>query len=145
MATYPNNIASFYAVQNGIDTVQASHVNTAYDEITATQAELGESVSARSGAWAATPAVVSSLTFSDLRARIDNVENGAYYAQTYLVNNTGGTTINPSGDAVKGLIVKARASQTANLMEFQLNNGTVVSYVKNDGTFFTPIIDGGTA
>lgn len=145
MATYPDNKIIFDTVENGVDTVQASHVNLGYAEIEAIEGILGTNPSTRSGGWSATQLVVSSTTFSTVKLRLDNVENGAYYAQTYLVNNTGGTTITPSGDAVKGLVVKARASQTAKLMEFQLSDATVVSYFDKDGTFYTPTIDGGSA
>jgi hypothetical protein len=146
MATYPDNLASFTAVRNGEDTVQAQHVNVAYEEISATQTELGTNAADRSGAWSATPLVISSLSFSDVKSRIDNVENGAYYSQTSLVNKAGGTTITPSTSSTKGLIIKGAASQSAHLLEFQVDGSTTaISYFRNDGTFFTPTIDGGTA
>jgi hypothetical protein len=146
MATYPDNLANFTSVQDGVNTVQAVHVNVGYQEITATQTELGANASDRSGSWATTPMVVSSLTFTDVKSRLDNVENGAYYSQTSLVNKNGGTTILPATSGTKGLIIKGAASQSVNLLEFQVDGSTTaVSYFKNDGTFFTPIIDGGTA
>jgi len=146
MAQYPDNLANFTFVQNGIDTVQASHVNVSYQEITATQTELGANASDRSGSWSSTPMVVSSLTFSDVKSRLDNVENGAYYSQTYLVKNNGGSTITTSADNIKGLVIKAfSGTQSANLMEVQTSAGSVISYFKPDGTFYTPTIDGGTA
>ena len=145
MATYPDTKIIFDTVENGIDTVQASHVNVGYAEIEAIEGILGTNPSTRSGPWSATPLVVSSTTFATTKLRLDNVENGAYYAQESLVNKAGGTTINPSGDAVKGLVIKARSGQTAKLLEFQLSDATVVSYFDNNGTFYTPTIDGGSA
>lgn len=146
MATYPDNKVTFDTVENGVDTVMASHVNLGYSEIEAIQGIVGNNPNARSGPWSTTGFNNSSTSFTNVKLRLDNVENGTNYAVTYLVNSTGGTTITTSADNVKGLIIKAfSGTQSANLMEFQTSGGSVISYFKPDGTFQTPLIDGGTA
>ena len=51
------------------------------------------------------------------------------------ISSTGTVTINGFTSSSKGLIVKAAASQTANLQEWQNSSGTVLSKVDKDGVF----------
>lgn len=53
------------------------------------------------------------------------------------VGNVGGDTITASGAAVKGLVVRGAASQTANLQEWQDSAGTVLTRVAAGGAIFT--------
>lgn len=147
MATYPDSTAlNLGTLRDGVDTVVASNVNTVYRETEAIAVVLGANPNTRTAPWATSPFDNSSQAFTTLKMRLDNVENGANFAYTYLVNKAGGTTITPSAAGVVGATVKATSGQTANLMEFQTSgSSTPVSYFKPDGTFFTPVIDGGSA
>lgn len=49
------------------------------------------------------------------------------------LDRRGGDTITASGAAVKGLVVKGAAGQTANLQEWQNSAGTAVAYVNAGG------------
>jgi hypothetical protein len=57
------------------------------------------------------------------------------FTDTTGVSTSGGSTITSSSDSVKGLIIKAAASQTANLQEWQTSAGTVISYITSSGQF----------
>jgi hypothetical protein len=46
--------------------------------------------------------------------------------------------IQPTGPAVKPLCIKAAALQTANLFEWQNNAGTILGYIRNDGSIYAP-------
>lgn len=49
------------------------------------------------------------------------------------VSRAGGSTITPSGAAVKGLVVRAVSGQTANLLEVQDSAGVVTGGITSDG------------
>lgn len=90
-ASYPSSIKSFiYRVDNQ-DKVVAADVNTAYDEITAIEQQLGAGgVASRSTAWSSafSTSTLDWTNFGGLRARLENLENGVYAANT---NVDGGT------------------------------------------------------
>lgn len=52
-----------------------------------------------------------------------------------VVGTVGGDTITASGAAVKPLVVKGAASQTANLQEWQNSSGTVLALLNPNGAF----------
>lgn len=59
---------------------------------------------------------------------------GSYTTKTFDVDYSGLTTISPISATTKGLVVKAAASQTANLTEWQNSAGTALSYIRADGS-----------
>jgi hypothetical protein len=144
-ANYPGNTVSFTQKVDAVSNVNAADVNVIYDEVKAIADELGLDPSDRSGSASGT-FDGSTSSFGTVKLRLDNIETGARVANTLLVSNVGGSTILASSASVKGLVIKAAASQSANLMEFQTNgSSTPVSYVTAAGNIYTPTIDGGGA
>jgi hypothetical protein len=144
-ANYPGNTVSFTQKVDSVSNVNAADVNLAYEEIQAIAAELGLNPSDRTGG-ASTTFNDSTSSFDTVKLRLDNIETGARVANTSLVNKAGGTTITPSANSVKGLVIKGASGQTATLMEFQTSgSSTPVSYVTAAGNIYTPTIDGGGA
>jgi hypothetical protein len=144
-ANYPGNTVSFTQKVDAVSNVNAGDVNVIYDEVKAIADELGLNPSDRSGSASGT-FLDSTSAFNTVKERLDNIETGARVAFTTLVNRNGGTTLQTSGSGVIGLVVKAAASQSVNLMEFQTSgSSTPVSYVTAAGNIYTPSIDGGGA
>lgn len=142
---YPSSTVIFTRVVNGQDTVQDYHVNLAYVEIEAIEQAVGSNPTIKSS-WATSGFSNTTLNFDSLTSRIVNIETGTNYAVTYLVKNNGGTKITPANNGDVGLAIQAKSGSSANLFEVQNSSSTTaVSYFKSDGTFYTPIIDGGTA
>jgi hypothetical protein len=147
VANYPGNTVGFTTKTDITDTVVAADVNLAYGEITAIAGELGLNPSQRtSGTWSSTWTSSGNTKWTNVKLRLDNVENGAYRANLLLVSNTGGTTITPSSTSTLGLKIQAVSGQTANLFEaWKYGDPSAKTYIDKDGTFFTAVIDGGTA
>ena len=147
MANYPGNTVGFVNKVDLTSTVIASDVNSLYDEVTAIAAELGLNPSQRtSGTWSTSWTSSGNTKFTNVKLRLDNAENGAYTANDALVSRYGGTTVISTGaTSAVSLSIKQASSQTGNLLEFRTSADTVVSYARADGTFFTPVLDGGGA
>jgi hypothetical protein len=65
---------------------------------------------------------------------------GAKAALTAVQTFTGQQTIQTSAAGNKGLIIKRTASQTANLLEVQLENGTILSRIDSSGDIYAGLI-----
>lgn len=140
-ATYPSSVVTFSTKVDNVTTVYAADPNTIQDEVRAIEQYLGTnphiSGSMASGSYTATP----NTTFDTVSDRIANVEAGLYKAvSTSYVTKVGGDTITASSASVKGLQIKGATSQTANLQEWQLPNGTTGAYVDKDANLIDPKI-----
>jgi len=146
-ALYPAAPPVFSQKVNLQDVVNAPDVNTAYDEITAIAAALGLFVNSRQGSFAVATEFKTS-TGTTVQQRLENVENGAYWALSNAVRNTGDTSITtPSGTTDKvNLTVTGSSGQTANLLTLRKTVGSTVSTVVSidtTGKIVNGIIDGG--
>jgi hypothetical protein len=134
-ASYPSSPKTFTNKVDNQDTVIASDVNLAYDEITAIETTLGSSPatsSSFSGAFVST----ASNDWSTVGARITNIEKGLNTAYSNRVNTAGGSTItSPASTTTVGLTISTLG--TGNL--FVAGNTTINS----SGNIV--VIDGGTA
>jgi hypothetical protein len=142
-ANYPSSIKVWQPKVNLADLVIAEDVNTVYEEIESMQRQLGVGAGGltTSGEWGASGDFNSTTTsWGSLRARIQNMENGIFYA----ASRRGGSVITPSGAAVTGLTVKAATGQTANLLEIRNASNQLVSSFNSSGNLIGTI-DGGTA
>jgi hypothetical protein len=137
-ATYPKNQ----------ETVLATHVTEAYNEITSIQRELGSgelpnalrtSVAEVQGSF-----VTSTSIWTSLRSRLNNMEQGIFVGVNRRVSIGGGSTITPSGASVVGLNIRAASGQTANVLEIRNSSNTVVNSFNSSGQF-VGVINGGTA
>lgn len=146
MADYPTSVHTFTARTDGVDTVVASDVNTAYSEVTSLETVIGTTPTA-AVAWAGAVPTIPSGAFdhTTVKLRIVNAENAAFQAYTDRVKNTGGSTIQPSGTSTVNLILKGAASQTAKLLDIQSSAGTSLVSVTSAGAFSAVSIDGGSA
>lgn len=142
-ANYPASIKVWDPVVNLQDLVVAEDVNTLYEEVEAIQRQLGVGPGGltTSGEWGAAGDFNSSTTsWGSLRSRIQNIENGVFFA----ASRRGGSVVTPSGVAVVGLTVRAASGQTANLFEVRNSSNQVVSSFNSSGNLIGTI-DGGTA
>jgi hypothetical protein len=144
---YPDNIVSFTNKVDVTDAVVANDVNVVYAEVVAIAAELGLKPSQRTNStWNTTWTSSGNTKWLDVKSRLDNVEDGANRANTFLVSNAGGTTIVPGSASTVGLKVTSATSQTANLFEARANGATdPTTLIDKDGKFITLVIDGGSS
>lgn len=141
---YPDAIKYWIRRQNRQDLVVAEDVNTLYDEVEGIEKHLGQGGVTTSDAWNGATALVKNTTWASLKARLQNIENGLFFAHDQRVKTTGGSTVTPSTNSTTGVVVAGAAGQTADLLRVESSTGT--SYLKVSGTgVITGTIDGGTA
>lgn len=134
MANYPNSPITFTTKVDGTTVVQASDPNLIQSEVIAIGTAIGltpftSTTPSSSGSFNA-----YSTQFSDLNARLANIETGIVAdVHTQYIKRTGGETITASASSVKGLVIKGASSQSANLQEWQNSSGTAVAYVTPAG------------
>jgi len=134
-AAYPATVKSFVTKVDFTDTVLAEHVNTLQEEVNSLQANLGTYIKTGSG-WVGDVDFVTT-SWSTLKDRLANIEYGIKDVYDEYVSDVGGSVIVSSAIGIKSLVVRARTSQTANLIEFQTSASTVVTKVLPDGTIQT--------
>lgn len=144
MTEFPTRVKSWTARRDLLDLVVAADVNTIYDEVTAIEQELGAGGVKTSPTWGGSSFTSATTAWNSLKDRLANIENGVYTGINQRVDTAGGSTITSSTTSTVSLTVKARSSQTANLIEFKNSSNTVVSSVAPDGTLYAVAIDGGT-
>lgn len=132
-ASYPSAAKYFTNKVDNTDTVIASDVNLAYEEITAIETTLG-TTPAVSSTWSDTFDYTSGANWTTVTGRINNLEGGLKVAYTQRVNTLGGSTIASTNTTV-GLTIST--SGTGNL--FAAGN----TVINSSGNIVT--IDGGTA
>lgn len=132
---YPSSVKSFTGKTDFTDTVLAEHVNSLQEEVTAVQENLGTFIKTGAG-WVGT-FDQSTTNWGTLKDRLANIEYGLGEAYNNRVQTAGGSTIQTAGTSTISLTVKAKASQTASLVEFQTSSGTVVSKVDASGNIYT--------
>jgi len=138
MASYPSQVALFPTHVNITDIIDAAHPNNIQSEVVAIETIVGTDPSTSTTPNPSGTFNASSSTYLTLKDRIANIETGIVsdsHTQYLRKNADSGNVITPSGSGVKGLVVKARSDQTANLQEWQLSDGTVVSFINKDGNF----------
>jgi len=134
-ASYPAAVKSFVTKVDFADTVLAEHVNSLQDEVNSIQANLGTLIKTGSG-WVGEFDQVTS-NWNTLKDRLANIEYGLGDVYNDYVSLSGGSTILSSGNSVVGLTVKAKTSQTANIVNFTNSSNAVVTYVNSNGHIFT--------
>ena len=134
-AAYPSSVKSFTTKVDFTDTVLAEHVNSLQEEVNALQSNIGTLIKTGSG-WVGSVDFITT-NWNTLKDRLANIEYGLKDVYDEYVSNVGGSIITSSAIGVKSLVVRARASQTANLVEFQTSASAVVTKVLPDGTIQT--------
>lgn len=114
-ASYPSSIKLFTRKRDLLDIVLAADINQVYDEVTAIEQKLGALPATNIGYDSGT-FDQSTLVWSTVRDRIQNIEYGLSEAFNDRVQTSGGTQILPSGVNVVGLSIKAKGGQVANLL-----------------------------
>lgn len=133
-AAYPATVKSFTTKVDFTDTVLAEHVNSLQEEVNSLQLNLGTYIKTGSG-WVGSFDQVTTA-WDTLKDRLANIEYGLGAVFGDRVKTGGGSTIQPATDIVN-LKIKAKASQTASLLEFQTSNSTVVSKIDAAGEIYT--------
>jgi hypothetical protein len=134
-ASYPASVKSFSTKVDFSDTVLAEHVNSLQDEVNSIQANLGTLIKTGSG-WVGEFDQVTTA-WNTLKDRIANIEYGLADVYGNYVSLSGGSTILSNGNSVVGLTVKAKSSQTANIVNFKNSSDSVVTYVDSSGALYT--------
>jgi hypothetical protein len=143
MAQYPVRVAEFTQKVDLQSIVFAADINTAYDEIIATQAVIGADP-ANGGVWGSGTFTTGTQVWTNVSQRVKNIENGVFSLNNTAVRNVGASVIVPATASTVGLTIRAQTSQTGNLLEFRNSSNTVVSRVTSAGSIVATI-DGGTA
>lgn len=136
MASYPSSVKVFTTKSNTTDVVDSSHPNSIQDEVIAIESILGvnpnvSTTPSSSGTFNAT-----SNNFSTLTDRLSNIETGviADVHVQYIKKTSDSSNIITTGSSLtKGIVIKASASQSANLQEWQNSSGTVVTAIGPTG------------
>ena len=134
-ATYPASIKSFSTKTDFIDTVLAEHVNTLQEEVNSIQTNLGTLIKTGSG-WVGEFDQITT-NWDTLKDRLANIEYGLGDVYNDYVSLSGGSTILSTTNDEVGLTVKAKTSQTANIVSFKNSSDSIVTYVNSDGHIFT--------
>ena len=132
-ASYPSAAKYFTNKVDNTDTVIASDVNLAYEEITAIETTLG-TTPAVSSTWSGTFDSTSAANWTTVTGRLENIEYGLKVAYDQRVKTNGGSTIASTSTTV-GLTIST--SGTGNL--FAAGN----TVINSSGNIVA--IDGGTA
>jgi hypothetical protein len=144
---YPNAVASFPSNPrvDGVSIVSAIDVNSLYQEVVAVQSILGINPQTRPAAtpWTTTVPLDTVTTYTTIRDRISNVENGLNIVYNDYVKKSGGTTIQSSGVGVVGLTLAPIANQTADMFQTVVSGATLVK-ITAAGKLWTAGFDGGT-
>ncbi len=134
-AVYPGSIRNFTTKANTVDTIDASHPNLIQEEVTAIESVLGINPNlSTTGSGAYTNVATSWGTVSSRLANIENGITGDVHTQ-YLKLSGGGIVLSTSASSVP-LVVRAAASQVANLQEWRNSAGTVVASISPSGAVF---------
>jgi hypothetical protein len=137
-ATYPTGIATFVDKVNVTDIIDASHPNAIQSEVIAIQTTIGASPNLSTTPNPAGTFTATATTFGSVNARLANIETGIVAdAHTQYLRKAGDSAnvITANSAAIKGLVVKGAASQSANLQEWQNSSGTVLAYISPAGVF----------
>lgn len=150
-ANYPSSVkvwspsdAAFRYPEDLTTIVYARHVTQIYDEVTAIENELGAGSGGLKSAitYDVTPYdSTSPKVWPNLRARLNNLEQGVYDGATKRVNTAGGSSIVSSSTTV-GLAI--RTSGSGNLLEFRNTSNVLANRFGSDG-LIAGVIDGGNA
>jgi len=135
-ASYPGNPRTFTTKINVADIVDASDPNSIQEEVVAIENTLGSNPQISTSPSSTGTFTSTSTTFSNVGARLANIETGIVadtHSQYLRKSADTANVITPSTASTKGLVIKAAASQSANLQEWQTSNGTAVSYVSPSG------------
>jgi len=140
-SSYPASIKTWVPKENVTDLVIAEDVNTVYAELETVERQLGIGGVTISPTWGSNGELnTATTTWNSLKDRLSNIEAGVYNA----VSAKGGSVVVPAVTTRAGLVLRAIASQTSNLLEIQNSSNTVVASFSASGVF-TGVIDGGTA
>lgn len=145
MAIFPNEVKTFNYRVNLQSVVLAEDVNQIYDEVTAIETHLGGGGVTTSATWGAGNFNSAKTSWSSLKERLQNIENGTYRAYQDRLQTGGGSAIVITSPTVIGLSITAHATQTANLFEWKNSAGTRVASIGPAGAFVALSINGGTA
>jgi hypothetical protein len=145
MANYPNSVKNFDTKQDLTDIVYAADVNVVYDEVTAIESNLGTLIKSRDDNWGVGTFSTSSTSWTSLKARITNIENGVFTIFNNYVSTDGGDVIQQLTTGVVALTTQQKGTATDNLLNFKSDNGTVIASVSATGVGSFSLIDGGTA
>ena len=135
-AVYPSALKVFQPKTNITDTVEAAHVNTLQEETAALQATVGSNPQISTTPSSVGAFIATSTPFTSVKARLDNIEIGVVadvHSQYIRKTSDASNVITAGGAAVKGIVVKAAAGQTANLQEWQDSTGAVVTSIGPSG------------
>jgi hypothetical protein len=148
LSSYPSDIKNWDALVDLTSVVVAADPNTAYSEIIAIETALGTTPTV-SATWGATTTLNTTTTsWSSVKDRIQNIENGVYGVTSDFLSRTavaGHNVITPTGTGTVNLTLKAQTSQTANIFEARDSSNAIITKIDKDGFFSTAVIDGGTA
>jgi hypothetical protein len=136
MASYPSQVATFQTHVNITEIIDASHPNNIQSEVVAVEAAIGVNPATSTTPSPSGTFTASSTAYSTVKDRLANIETGIVsdaHSQYLRKAGDSANVITPNSTSVKGLVIKAAPSQSANLQEWQTSGGTPVTYIDNAG------------
>jgi hypothetical protein len=131
-ASFPASVKTFTRKRDLLDIVLAADINLVYDEVTAIQTALGATPQI-TPSWTAGVFTSSTTSWSSVKARIQNIEYGVYAAFTDRVKSSGGSIILPDDTSTVNLTLRAKLSQTADLLRVENSAASIVTRVNSSG------------
>lgn len=140
-ASFPASVRVFNTKVNFTTVVEADHPNSLQEEVVALETTLGTNPQVGTVASPSTGFNNTGANFGTIKARLANVENGVV-GDTHVqyVKKAGGDTIQPSAPSTTGLVIRAAASQTADLLTFRDSSDVYVGAVSASGVLNMPEI-----
>jgi hypothetical protein len=145
MAGYPGELPQTVLDPqlDGESSVNADDVNLAYLEINKIASAIGVLPTVRATAMSSGTPNVASTTFTDVKTRIENVENVAFTAGLNNLKTSGNQEIQVANNAHVSLSIRAKTDQTADLFAAKNSGNTANTRINAAG--FIVNIDGGDA
>jgi hypothetical protein len=149
-ASYPSSIRVFTTKTNVTDVVDASHPNSVQEEVVAIQSTLGASPQVSTAPSPSGTFTATSTSFASVNARLGNIETGVVAdSHSQYIRKAGdtGNVITPASGTTRGLVIRANASQSAALAEWQNSGGTALASISSTGALnaLSVAITGGTS
>ena len=136
MASYPSQVATFPSHVNVTEIIDAAHPNNIQSELIAVETSLGINPGTSTTPSPSGTFTASSTAYSTLTNRLANIETGIVadtHSQYLRKTADSGNVVTPANAGLKGIVVQAFASQTANLQEWQTSGGTPTTYIDATG------------
>lgn len=133
-ASYPGSVRSFSTKQDFVTPILAADPNSIQEEVIAIEQTLGVQPTLSTANLSTGSYSNSAITYATLTARLANIEQGIVAdTHTQYMKRAGNETMTNGVASNVALVIQGAASQTADLLQFKGNSGTVIASVSSGG------------